>query len=144
MAFYRGTNCRNRVPKRALIMLEIAIAVGLLGMLMTASVQVLRAMQTQQRAADRRAAALQMVQAIAEQISNLSWEDVTSERLKQIELPQPIAEYLPEAKLDARLAEETEPVSAKRVTFKLTWRAPKGQPAAPIRLTIWVFEDEAE
>jgi type II secretory pathway pseudopilin PulG len=139
MAICFPSNCGGCTRRRAFTVLEIAIAAGLLGLLMTASVQVLRAMQTQQRAADRRASALHTVQALAEQISSFSWKDVTSERLRQLELPPPITEYLPEAQMTASLMEESEPVPAKRVTVELTWRGPKGQPAAPLRMTIWVF-----
>ena len=131
----------DRTRRTALTLLEVTIATALLGLLMTASVQVLRAVQTQQRAADRRTAALQTVQAIAEQVSNFSWEKVATEQLEKLQLPEAIVQYLPAAKLATTMNEEHEPVAAKRVSFALSWRGPKGQPAGPIRLTIWVYKD---
>jgi type II secretory pathway pseudopilin PulG len=129
--------------RRGLTLLEITIAAVLLGLVMTTSVQVLRALQTQQRAADRRAAALQAVQSLAEQVSNLTSEDITTERLKQLEITGQMATYLPEAKLVTSLAEERDPIPAKRVAFELTWRGPNGQHTAPVRLTVWVYSDES-
>jgi hypothetical protein len=124
-------------------MLEITLAAGLLAVLMTVSVQMLRVMGDRQRDAERRTAALQTVQAVAEQLQNMPWDELTSSAGDSIEIPDSIARHLPGAELDITVSEESEPVAARRVTVEIQWNGPRGQPVAPIRLTAWAFPDGA-
>jgi hypothetical protein len=124
-------------------MLEITLAAGLLGVLMTVSVQMLRVMGDRQRESERRTAALQTVQAIAEQLQNMPWDELTPSAGDTIKIPKAIARHLPGAKLGVTVSEESEPVAARRVTVELQWNGPRGQPARPIRLTAWAFPDSA-
>jgi type II secretory pathway pseudopilin PulG len=125
--------------QRGMTILEITLAAGLLGILMTVSVRMLRVMGDRQRAGERRAAALQTVQAIAEQLENMPWDDLTASAADEIAVPETMAHHLPGAKLNVTVSEESEPVVAKRATLELRWNGPRGQPAAPVRLTTWAF-----
>lgn len=127
--------------KSGMSLLEITLAAGLLGVLMTVSVQMLRVMGDRQRAADRRAAALQTVQALAEQLENMPWDQLTASAADKIAIPDTISRYLPGAKLSVTVSEESEPVVAKRLTLELKWNGPRGQPVAPIRVTTWAFRN---
>jgi hypothetical protein len=122
-------------------LLEITLAAGLLGVLMSVSVQMLRVMGDRQRAADRRAAALQTVQALAEQLENMPWDQLTASAADEIESPDAISRYLPGAKLSIKIDEEGEPVVAKRLKLELQWNGPTGQAVAPVQLTVWSFPD---
>jgi hypothetical protein len=122
-------------------LLEITLAAGLLGVLMTVSVQMLRVMGDRQRAAERRATALQAAQALAEQLENRPWDQLTANAADEISIPEVVARHLPGAKLSVTVTEESEPVVAKRVQLELQWNGPRGQPVAPIRLTTWSFPD---
>jgi hypothetical protein len=122
-------------------LLEITLAAGLLGVLMTVSVQMLRVMGDRQRAADRRAAALQTVQALAEELENMPWDELTASAADEIAIPDAISRYLPGAKLDIKIDEKSEPVVAKRLTLELQWNGPSGQAVDPVQLTVWAFPD---
>ena len=127
--------------RRAMSLLEITLAAGLLGVLMSVSVQMLRVMGDRQRAADRRAAALQTVQALAEQLENMPWDQLTASAADEIASPDAISRYLPGAKLSIKIDEESEPVVAKRLKLELQWNGPTGQAVAPVQLTVWSFPD---
>jgi len=130
--------------RRGMSLLEITLAAGLLGILMTVSVQMLRVMGDRQRAAERRATALHTVQALTEQLSNLPWDQLTASGANELSIPETVSRYLPGAKLSATVREESEPVVAKRLTLELQWNGPRGQAATPVRLTVWSFPDSAQ
>jgi prepilin-type N-terminal cleavage/methylation domain-containing protein len=133
---------KNAGSTRAgLTLLEITVASAILAVLLTASIQMLQAVSSQQRAADRQAVATLAVQAIAEQIGNIPWDQLTSEAAAQVAIPAPLERYLPAGKLVATVEEQTEPVVAKRVYLELTWSGPGGKQSGPVRLTSWVFPE---
>jgi hypothetical protein len=121
---------------------EISIAAATLAALMTMSVQMIRAMGGQQQAVERRALAMQTVQALAEQIGNMPWEELSAESASRVELPAGIATQLRNARASATVHDEPEPVAAKRVTIELQWDGLGSAAVAPIRLTTWVFRDD--
>jgi hypothetical protein len=136
----RAETRRAGVARRtAISLLEVTAAAAMLAVLMTISTQMLRAVGGQQRAIERRALAMAAVQAVAEQIGNTNWDDLTDETAKEIEIPGPIKPHLPGAHLVVTLHEEQEPTAAKRVTIELEWYGPHGRPAGPLRLTVWAF-----
>jgi hypothetical protein len=133
--------CPRHFPRRGMSLLEVTLAAGLLGILMTVSVQMLRVMGDRQRAAERRIAALQTVQSLAEQIGNLRWDELTADAATVMEIPVAVARRLPGAQLRVTVREESEPIVAKRVMLELKWNGPRGQPVAPVRLTTWAFPE---
>jgi hypothetical protein len=122
-------------------LLEVTVAAALLAALMTTSVQLLRALKGQQRAAERRAVALQTVQTLSEGINNMLWDEITPEAVKRVGIPSEIAPYLPGAELVIAVVDEQEPIAAKRISMELKWNGPGGQPARPAQLTTWVFPE---
>ena len=139
----RSCRCGSwtRAGRRGMSLLEVAVAAALLAVLLSASTQMLRVLSNQQRAAERRVVALQAVQAVAEQIGNLPAEQVTADMARQVAIPEAARSYLPASRVNLVVAEEAEPVAAKRVSIELSWSGPGGQPAAPVRLTTWVFAE---
>ena len=139
----RAYSLRPRHPMQRVGMsvLEIMLAAGLLGILMTVSVQMLRVMGDRQRAAERRATALQTVQALAETLGNMPWDELSADAAARIAIPEATRRLLPGAKLSVSVNDESEPVVAKRVMLELGWNNPRGPNSAPVRLTTWVFPD---
>ena len=129
------------VQRRAMTLLEITLAAGLLGVLMTVSIQMLRLMSDRQRAGERRAAALQTVDALAEQLGNMPWDGLTSAAADELTIPETMKRHLPGAVLRVTVVGETAPVTAKRLTIELNWDGPRGQAAAPVQLTSWAFPE---
>jgi hypothetical protein len=110
-------------------------------MVMAVSVQMLRVMGDRQRAVERRNVALETVQALAEQLGNMPWDQLTHETAEQMRIPEAIARHLPGGEISVAILEESDPVVAKRMTLEL--RGPHSQPVAPTRLTTWVYPDES-
>jgi prepilin-type N-terminal cleavage/methylation domain-containing protein len=129
--------------RRAFTLLEIVIAAAMLAMLLTASVQMLRALSIHQRASDRRAAALEAVQAVSDQIANIPWDQLTVEAAKKVTVPKLLDGYLLGAMLSVSLEEVATPTMSRRIHVELTWSGPDGQPVTPVRLTSWVFPERS-
>src|SRR5881409_814145 len=121
--------------RRAFTLLEVTIAAGMLAVLLTTSVQMLRALSIHQRASERRAVGLEAVQAVADQVANIPWDQLTAESAKKVTIPKQLDGYLPGAKLSVSLDEEPTPTPSRRIQIDLTWNGADGQPVAPVRLT---------
>ena len=129
--------------RRAFTLLEVIIAAAMLAVLLTASVQMLRALSIHQRASERRAVALEAVQAVADQVANFPWEQLTAESAKKVTIPKQLAGYLPGAKLSVSLDKEPTPTESRRIHIDLTWNGADGQAVAPVRLTSWAFPERS-
>jgi hypothetical protein len=122
-------------------LVEITAAVAILAVLLSAAVQMLRVVSTQQRAAECRAVALQAVQAITEKLGNTPFEKLTPDTVAETIIPEEITSQLPAARLAVTINEQLEPVPVKRIRIELTWNNPGGTIVAPVRLTSWVFPE---
>jgi type II secretory pathway pseudopilin PulG len=129
--------------RRAFTLFEVIVAATMLVVLLTTSVQMLRAVSNYERASERRLVAMEAVQAVADQIGNIPWSQLTAESAKNVSIPKPLDTYLPDAKLTVSLEEEASPIASKRIHIDLTWNGPDGQPVAPVRLTSWVFPERS-
>lgn len=130
----------GRADRAAFTMFELAVAVALLIVLMAFTVQVMRLVSRQQRTIEKRVVALETVQAVAEQIGNVPWNELTPDAMEQIAIPDQMKARLPGSKLTVRLADEDDP-AAKRITIELQ-TGEAGRPgSAMTRLTTWSFRD---
>lgn len=133
--------CQSR-QHRGLTIIEVTAAAAMLAVLLACSVQVMRALANQQRAAARRVMALQTVQAITEELANTPWDQLTPEAAGKLTIPEAAKLHLPGAALSATVAADDEPIESKRLSVELRWQTPNGQPSAPLRLTTWVYPDD--
>jgi type II secretory pathway pseudopilin PulG len=133
----------HRRCHRAFTLLEVVIAAGMLAMLLTTSVQMLRALSVYQRGSERRAVALEAIQAVSDQVANIPWDQLSGESAKKVTIPKQLDSYLPGAKLSVSLEDEATPTSSRRIHVDLTWNGPDGQSTAPVHLTSWVFPERS-
>ena len=122
-------------------LIELSAAAAMLALLLTTSVQMLRVLSAHERATSRRAIALQAAQAITEEVSNLQWNQLTTETANQAKVPAQLGPLLPGSKLTLNVVEETTPAISKRIMLELVWNGTNGQAVAPVRLTSWAFRD---
>jgi len=122
-------------------LLEVVMAAGMLAMLLAVTVQMLRATTNGQRAAERRVIALQAVRAVADEVANTPWDQLTAESAKQVKIPEPLQAHLPGSALTVAVDEEPAPVTAKRIHVELAWKTAEGKPGAPVRLTSWALPE---
>jgi hypothetical protein len=120
-------------------LLEVIMASAMLAVLLATMLQMLRATNNHQRSNERRVIALQAVQAVADQVANIPWEQLTAESAKQVTIPRPLQSYLPGSTLAITVDEEPAPAAAKRIHVELAWNSADGKPGAPVRLTSWAF-----
>src|SRR4051794_38147567 len=92
--------------RRAFTLLEVVIAAGMLAMLLTTSVQMLRVLSVYQHGSERRAVALEAVQAVSDQIANIPWDQLTDESAKKVTIPKQLEGYLRGAKLSVSIEDE--------------------------------------
>jgi type II secretory pathway pseudopilin PulG len=123
----------------AYTLLELTVAAAMLGVLLAASLQMLSALTSYHRSAERRAIALEAVQFVADQASNLPWSELTTESASQVKIPAALSERLPNAALKISVTTEAEPTESKRIMVELTWADAKGRTGAPARLTTWAY-----
>jgi prepilin-type N-terminal cleavage/methylation domain-containing protein len=162
MHFRRTTGCRDRFwrpgvardvslkppqanghgASRGFTLLEVTVATAMFAMLLMAAMQMMRAVMNHHRATERRATALMAIDAVAEQVANLPWDQLTTDGAKQVTVPPPLAVDLPGAKLSVAIADEATPVAAKRITVELTWNGSDGELRGPAHLTSWAFPDQ--
>jgi type II secretory pathway pseudopilin PulG len=134
---------RQVARRRAFTVLELTVAAAVLAILFATSMRMIRVVSDEQRASERRNVALQAVQAISEQVGNVPWEQLTAESVEHITIPDQAVPHLPGAKVAIAVNEELEP-AAKRVLVEITWGSGGGKRTAPVRLTSWVFPEEAQ
>ena len=133
---------RTSAQRRGLTIIEVTAAAAMLAVLLACSVQVMRALANQQRAAARRVMALQTVQAVTEELANVPWDQLTPDTASKLTIPEAAKLHLLGAALSATVADDDEPIESKRLSVELRWQTPSGQPSAPLRLTTWVYPDD--
>jgi|SRR4051812_22134642 hypothetical protein len=127
----------------AFTLLEVVIAAGMLAMLLTTSVQMLRALTNYQRGSERRAVALEAAQAVSDQVANIPWDQLTAESANKVTIPKQLESYLPGAKLSVSLEDEATPTTSRRIHVVVNWNGTDGQSSAPVRLTSWAFPERS-
>jgi hypothetical protein len=123
----------------AFTLLEVILAAAMLAMLLTASVQMLRALSVSQRASQRRTIAIEAVEAVSDQIANIPWLELSPKAAEKVTVPESLRGFLPGAMLSVSINDAAKPAS-KRIQVELTWNGPDGV-VAPVRTTSWVFPE---
>jgi len=134
MAFGRGSALSKR---RAFTMVEVALTVLMVAVAMTTILQVLVWVASERRAIDRREWALEEAANIMERITAQPWNEISSEAVKSLSLPERMRESLPGVELSIAVDEKPD-VQLKRIAILLRWRNQAGVWDAPVRITSWV------
>ena len=138
---------RRNVPGRKLnpagfLLLEIIVAMILLGTAAAIIVPALSWMGTESRLSMQKQEAVEGLYNLMEDLTARPYEDLTPDAAAKIELPKPLQEQLPGAKLEVAITETETAPKAKRIQMRLSWNQRSGQPLAPLRLSAWVHQTE--
>lgn len=127
-----------RRARRGIVILETVVASALLVALVAVSLQMLSTAAAQRRAVDGRAIALAEAANVAEQISTLPFDEITTDALAAIQLSAAAKRSLSQGELKLDVEPLNSPPQGKRVSIEITW---KGSPRieSPVRLTIWTY-----
>ena len=130
----------NQIPRVGFTILEMIVAMLLLGTAMTIIVPTLAWMGVENRLSLQRQEAVQGLNNLMDELTSRPYAELTPEAAGQIELTDALKRQLPGAKLTVEIA-EAQP-DAKRIHARLSWNQQNGKALAPIRLTAWVHQRE--
>ncbi len=126
----------NLPRRRGLSLLELAVAVILLGVVFAGMGPMFSWIRTERRLSDDRQMATLELANQAERLSLWEYDRLTVGEPLPLELSPAAAAALPGAVLTARVEAETEP-AARRVTLELAWPADGARTPRPLRLVQW-------
>lgn len=129
-----GAACR-----RGALLLEVIVSAGLLTAMLAAVNQVLVRLHAQSKLVERRVAAQETLENMLEEYTIRPWDEIQTDTIAELVLPEWVQEKLPEFEVTGSVTQQADPVAAKRVTLRLSWREPTGVRRRPLSLTTWVF-----
>jgi len=130
--------------KRAFILHEAMMAVGLAMLLAVGVTQLVVAVAQQRRLARQYAIATREAGNLLEHIAARPWESTTSEDLASVTLPEACVQHLPDASLSIEAMEEDS--ATRRITIVIRWQNTLETAPDSVRLVGWKFltrEDES-
>lgn len=131
-----------RNPRNAgITIIELTVTMILLGMLLSLVVPLLGIVNKQQREAERRVVAVQLVDNLMERFTAEEYDDITQAAAEELALARQEASFFPAAKLEVSVQETSSGLAGKQITITLTWNDSDGMPVTPARLTSFVFPD---
>jgi len=146
---FRPNNGEHRVPdsdharrsnRKGVSLIEMIVAVVLLGAVMTTAVPVFGWTIQQRRAANQRQFAIQEVANLMERVAADDWADVSKQSLEDLAPTQRMRQALSDPEWDFRVTQVDGPPVAKRVKIQVTWRDRAGNQVSPVRLIGWLHQ----
>jgi hypothetical protein len=123
-------------------LIEVSVSILLVASLGSLIVGALVSRARQQRAIDSRELAVAEAANLMEQLTSLSWNDLTRERLAPLKLSDNIRQAIPAAALAVAVEPSVDKPDAKRISIQIEFPGPAGQAVRPVRLTSWVYRVE--
>lgn len=123
--------------RRGIGVMELVVAVALLGTLLTVCLQLLAATAGQRRAADQRQLAVIEVGNIMERLASRPWTELTSEAVADQTISPSVVKRLPNAELKIEVTTPSAEPNAKRVVVSLRWQDDANQLVKPIKIATW-------
>ncbi len=132
--------------RRGLTIVELTIAVLVIGVLLASIGRLLTVVAQQQREDERRLAALHEAANHMERLAAIPWNGLSTETVSQATLSVEAAEALPAGELTVRISEAAPPADAaalerRRVEVAVTWRNTAGERVQPVRLVAWRYAE---
>jgi len=126
------------------MLIEVTASAAMLATLLILINQTVVQLHRHTQLVDQHLLAQQTLENSLEDAIRTPWSSLTSDTLAQLDLPEIARKKLPQAVLSAEVVEdnvteEGDPVLAKRVTLRLSWRGASGNPRPPLVLTTWVY-----
>jgi len=118
---------------------EVAVAGALLVAAMVVTFQVTTASATAHRALDRRQAAMREAAGVMERLAALPWEELTPQKVKDVQLSEEMARAVPGASLRVDLAELSKAKPARRIAVEVRWPGGPGRPESTVRLVAFRY-----
>lgn len=127
------------VRRRGIGLMEIAAAGILLAVMLTVSLQFVRATSGQRRGLQARRTAIQEAANVMERLCARSWEELTPEVAAQVQLSEEARRAFPDGELQVEVALPEKEPDGKRIAVVLRWPAGPEQPDRSVRLVAWKY-----
>ncbi len=128
--------CLFRCRRAGVVVHEAAMAIVLVGAILTSVAQILVFSAQQSHTRQQRMTATREVGNLMERLMARPWERLTSDDAKTVELSTISQATLPEAQL---VIDVTTVDDAKRVSIELAWKESSGGHTEPVRLVAWQY-----
>lgn len=128
-----------RGGRRGFLLMEVAAAVALIGLVLVLTVRLVAFIGAERRADEHRRWATEEAQNILGRLALLDGADRTADRVAALGLDARIRRRLPGGRLDIRLDPTDGEPRGTRVRVEVRWRGRGGQEAAPVRLATWIY-----
>jgi type II secretory pathway pseudopilin PulG len=128
--------------RRGLSILELTVAMIILGTLMGLCLKWVAATGGQQREAQWRALAVREAANTMERLAAQSWEDLSADRAAKLALSEEARQSLPEGDLAVQVtpaAGAAGDPESKEIAVTVRWRPRPETPEARVRLVAWKF-----
>lgn len=130
---------RHSNPVAGFTLLELTVAMLMLGGLTAMVVPLLSRVNAQRRAADARQIALQAAANVLERFAARDWDDVTQKAADAAKLSADSTASLRDARLKVTVHVDPKQPAAKRITVELRWKNREGDVLSPVRLTAFIY-----
>jgi type II secretory pathway pseudopilin PulG len=121
----------------AFTLIEVIVAVTLLGAGLVLTCEVLHWTSLLRRENERRQCAMQEAANALERIRGWSWQELVAEQPPELALSESALRQLPQGDLQLEIAADPDDSDARRIAVEVSWQLRDGQPAAPVRLIAW-------
>lgn len=125
-------------------LLEMFVAVVVLGTLLATFLPLMQSVGYQQRLTDQRLLALREAENLLEILTPRPWNELTQEFAESQSLSDEAKSRLPQGTLDIDVTQPTEPADSKKVTVQVIWTPRPGQAAHKVQLAAWFFRTEGQ
>jgi len=120
--------------RRGSMLLELTVAMIILGVLATLCVKWVAATSGQQRQMHWRQAALVEASNVMERLAAQKWEELSPERAAKISLSDDARQTLPDGSLAVQVSQPADDPKAKQIAVTVRWRQQTSTPDTQVRL----------
>jgi prepilin-type N-terminal cleavage/methylation domain-containing protein len=134
----------TRQTRRGVTLVEVSVAIVLLGVMAGLIVEAQTVRGRLQRAMHWRELATIEAGNLMEQVTALPWDDLNEEKLATMKLSDGLRQALPKAALHLAVdpVTGTDQPESRRIRLEIDWPGPTGEVVRPVRLTSWVYHIE--
>jgi prepilin-type N-terminal cleavage/methylation domain-containing protein len=130
--------------RQGVTLIEITAALSVMGLAMIAAAQIHALTSLQMLRNQQQNIALHEASNLVEQLSAMSYDQLTEERVAAISLSGDTARRLPQASLSIAVQDMPGDLPARRYRLRLQWRTGSGATNRSIELSGWKYQTVAE
>jgi hypothetical protein len=124
-------------------MLELMAGAAILVGLLAVSLQFFHATALHRRTTRQREVAIEELANVMERLAAIRWQDLTTEKARQVQLSDVASRSLPGAALTIEVSQPAaDKPLAKRIAVALAWEDQSRRLGRPMRLSAWRYRNE--